>query len=159
MSLRRGVSALPPVDDDHTTMQTATFGQRPRRSPGEEEMAIKMRDDPAIFDVRGAPSITVREASARLGSDEVEALLLDVREVYEFVPRHATGAANIPMSQLQRRVGEVPRDREVLVICEHGNRSVDVTRFLRAQGVSAVNVGGGTEEWEQARLPMEYPQS
>jgi rhodanese-related sulfurtransferase len=46
----------------------------------------------------------------------------------------------------------------VLVICEHGNRSVDVTRFLRAQGVSrALNVDGGTEEWEQARLPMEYP--
>jgi rhodanese-related sulfurtransferase len=117
-----------------------------------------MSDERAIFDVRGAPSVTVREASARLGSHERDALLLDVREVSEFVPRHATGAVNIPMSQLQRRVGEVPTDREVLVICEHGNRSVDVTRFLRAQGVSrALNVDGGTEEWEQARLPMEYP--
>jgi rhodanese-related sulfurtransferase len=116
--------------------------------------------DLAVFDVRGAPSITVREANARLQDAQHDALLLDVREVSEYVPRHPTGAINIPMSQLQRRVGEVPREREVLVICEHGNRSVNVTRFLRAQGVTrALNVDGGTEEWEQARLPMEYAQS
>jgi rhodanese-related sulfurtransferase len=119
-----------------------------------------LSNDPDVFDVRGAPSITVREANARLQDAQRDALLLDVREVYEYVPRHPTGAVNIPMSQLQRRVGEVPQDREVLVICEHGNRSVNVTRFLRAQGVvHAFNVDGGTEEWEQARLPMEYPQS
>ena len=119
-----------------------------------------MSNDSAVFDVRGAPSITVREASARMQDEQQGPLLLDVREVYEYVPRHPTGAVNIPMSQLQRRVGEVPKDREVLVICEHGNRSVNVTRFLRAQGVSrALNVDGGTEEWEQARLPMEYAQS
>jgi rhodanese-related sulfurtransferase len=112
--------------------------------------------DPAVFDVRGAPSITVREASARLDSTEHDALLLDVREIYEFAPRHATGAVNIPMSQLQARVSEVPQDREVLVICEHGARSVNVTRFLRSRGiVRALNVDGGTEEWEQAGLPME----
>jgi rhodanese-related sulfurtransferase len=119
-----------------------------------------MSNDPAVFDVRGAPSITVREASARMEDAQRDPLLLDVREVYEYVPRHPTGAINIPMSQLQRRVGEVPKDREVLVICEHGNRSVNVTHFLRAQGVTrALNVDGGTEEWEQARLPMEYAQS
>jgi len=119
-----------------------------------------MSNDPAVFDVRGAPSITVREASARMQDQQRDALLLDVRETYEYVPRHPTGAVNIPMSQLQRRAGEVPKDREVLVICEHGNRSVNVTRFLLAQGMShALNVDGGTEEWEQARLPMEYAQS
>jgi rhodanese-related sulfurtransferase len=113
--------------------------------------------DPAIFDVRGAPSITVREASARLASAAGdEPLLLDIREVDEFVPRHAVGAVNIPMSQFQARVSEVPQDREVLVICEHGNRSVNVTRFLRSRRISrALNVDGGTEEWEQAGLPME----
>jgi rhodanese-related sulfurtransferase len=119
-----------------------------------------MSNDPAVFDVRGAPSITVREANTRLRDARRDALLLDVREVYEYAPRHPTSAVNIPMSQLQRRVGEVPRDREVLVICEHGNRSVNVTRFLRAQGVAqAYNVDGGAEEWEQTRLPMEYARS
>jgi rhodanese-related sulfurtransferase len=119
-----------------------------------------MSNDRTVFDVRGAPSITVREANTRMQDMERDALLLDVREIYEYAPRHPTSAVNIPMSQLQRRVGEVPKDREVLVICEHGNRSVNVTRFLRAQGVSqAYNVDGGTEEWEQARLPMEYVQS
>ena len=119
-----------------------------------------MSNDPTVFDVRGAPSISVREASARMQDQQRDALLLDVRETYEYVPRHPTGAVNIPMSRLQRRASEVPKDREVLVICEHGNRSVNVTRFLLAQGVArALNVDGGTEEWEQARLPMEYVQS
>jgi rhodanese-related sulfurtransferase len=118
-----------------------------------------MSNDPTVFDVRGAPSVTVREARARMQDERHDPLLLDVREVYEYVPRHPTGAVNIPMSQLQRRVGEVPKDREILVICEHGNRSVNVTRFLRAQGVArALNVDGGAEEWEQAQLPMEYAQ-
>jgi rhodanese-related sulfurtransferase len=105
----------------------------------------------------GVPSIGVREASACLGDPQANALLLDVREVYEYAPRRARGAANIPMSQLQRRVGEVPRERKILVICEHGTRSADVTRFLLRKGYPAVvNVAGGTEEWEREGLPMEH---
>jgi rhodanese-related sulfurtransferase len=102
------------------------------------------------------PSVTVREASARLSDPSATALLLDVRETDEYVPRRAAGAVNLPMSQLQRRLGEVPRDRELLVICEHGARSANVTRYLRRQGyTNVVNVAGGTDEWERQGLPME----
>jgi len=104
-----------------------------------------------------APSIDVREARTRTAAPDAGALLLDVREEWEYTPRRATGAVNIPMSQLQRRMGEIPRDREVLVICEHGSRSETVVRFLRRQGVErAVNVAGGTDDWERQGLPMEH---
>ncbi len=105
----------------------------------------------------GVSSISVREAAERLAQSGVDALLLDVREAYEYAPRRAKGAVNIPMSQLQRRLDEVPRDREVLVICEHGVRSAQVVTFLRQRlGLTrAINVTGGTEEWERLGLPME----
>jgi rhodanese-related sulfurtransferase len=104
------------------------------------------------------PDMTVREAASRLAEPDSTALLLDVREPYEYVPRHAQGAVNIPMSEFVARIAEVPQDREVLVICEHGSRSLDVVRYLMRQGYTqAINVDGGTEMWESAGLPMEYP--
>lgn len=103
------------------------------------------------------PSVSVREAADRISQPSGDALLLDVREAYEYKPRRARGAVNIPMSQLQRRMDEVPRDRELLVICEHGTRSAQVVQFLRQRlGLTrAINVDGGTDAWERAGLPMD----
>jgi rhodanese-related sulfurtransferase len=105
----------------------------------------------------GVPSISVREAAERMTQPDADVVLLDVRETYEYRPRRAKGAINFPMSQLQRRADEVPRDRELLVICEHGVRSAQVVAFLRQRlGITrAVNVEGGTDAWERAGLPME----
>lgn len=102
--------------------------------------------------------MTVREAASYLADSANSALLIDVRERYEYLPRHAQGAVNIPMSEFVARMGEVPQDQEVLIICEHGSRSYDVVRYLMRNGYpQAINVDGGTDMWESARLPMEYP--
>jgi rhodanese-related sulfurtransferase len=106
------------------------------------------------------PEITVREAWQRLEADEPKSVptLVDVREAWEYAQGHAARAVNIPLSELQARAGEVPRDRDVLLICQVGQRSFAAARFLRNQGVERViNVDGGTEAWEAARLPMEQP--
>jgi rhodanese-related sulfurtransferase len=57
------------------------------------------------------------------------------------------GAVLMPMNDVPGRVDELPRDRVVHVICQSGHRSRSVTDWLRAQGVDAVNVAGGTGEW------------
>ena len=104
----------------------------------------------------GVPELNVREAYERLSQSGSDAMLLDVREVWEYQPRRAQGAVNIPMSQLRTRTSEVPTDREVLVICEHGARSAQVVQFLKRLGYSRVtNVAGGTDQWEKQGLPME----
>ena len=103
--------------------------------------------------------VSVREAQERLSQPGSDAMLLDVREAWEFKPRRAQGAVNIPMSQMRARAGEVPTDRDVLVICEHGSRSAQVVQFLKRQGYSRVtNVAGGTDQWEKQGLPMERGQ-
>jgi rhodanese-related sulfurtransferase len=103
------------------------------------------------------PTVTVREAWQRLSSGEQPApALIDVREAWEYAQGHATGAVNIPLSELQKRAGEAPRDRDVLLICHVGSRSKYAARFLRARGVErAINVDGGTDAWEAAHLPLE----
>jgi rhodanese-related sulfurtransferase len=101
--------------------------------------------------------ISAREAHARLSAPGSEALLIDVREPWEFQPRRAQGAVNIPLSQFMQRFAEIPRERDALIICEHGVRSLQVVKFLARQGYRhTLSVDGGTEMWEVAGLPMDY---
>ncbi len=83
------------------------------------------------------------------------AFVLDVREDDEFAAGHVPGAKHVPMGQVPQHLDELPRDRRVLVICQSGNRSRQVVEFLRAQGVDAVNVAGGTGGWAGRGWPLE----
>jgi rhodanese-related sulfurtransferase len=82
------------------------------------------------------------------------ALLLDVREADEWEAGHADGATWLPMTALGERQGEIPTDREIVVICRSGARSARVTAALRAGGRDAVNLGGGSMAWVAAGLPF-----
>ena len=69
--------------------------------------------------------------------------LLDVREPSELAVESAPGAINIPIGQLRARLGELPRDREINVMCRSGQRAYLATRILLQNGFKARNVSGG----------------
>jgi NADPH-dependent 2,4-dienoyl-CoA reductase/sulfur reductase-like enzyme/rhodanese-related sulfurtransferase len=69
--------------------------------------------------------------------------LLDVRTPEEYVAGHIPKAVNIPVDDLRSRQGEVPRDQEIVVYCQAGQRAYLATRILRQAGLDAVNVSGG----------------
>jgi NADPH-dependent 2,4-dienoyl-CoA reductase/sulfur reductase-like enzyme/rhodanese-related sulfurtransferase len=69
--------------------------------------------------------------------------LVDVRTAQEFATGHVPDAANIPVDGLRSRLGELPRDREIAVYCQVGQRGYLATRILRQAGFAAKNVGGG----------------
>jgi NADPH-dependent 2,4-dienoyl-CoA reductase/sulfur reductase-like enzyme/rhodanese-related sulfurtransferase len=69
--------------------------------------------------------------------------LLDVREPMELAVENAPGAVNIPLGQLRARLNELPRDREILVICRSGQRAYYATRILLQNGFKARNLAGG----------------
>ena len=69
--------------------------------------------------------------------------LLDVRQPAELAVEHVPGAVNIPLPQLRARLGELPRDREILVICRSGQRAYYATRILLQNGFKARNISGG----------------
>jgi rhodanese-related sulfurtransferase len=69
--------------------------------------------------------------------------LLDVRNPQELAVESVPGAVNIPLPQLRARLGELPRDREILVICRSGQRAYYATRILLQNGFNARNISGG----------------
>lgn len=82
------------------------------------------------------------------------ALLVDVRERDEYAEVHASGAQLLPLSEFQARYQELPKDRQLLMICRSGKRSAQAGEFLLSQGYSdVINVAGGTLAWVEADLP------
>jgi queuine tRNA-ribosyltransferase len=83
-----------------------------------------------------------------------DAWILDVREDDELARARIEDAHHIPLGTLVERLGEVPRDRTVYVMCHAGGRSAQAAQYLSTQGVDAVNVSGGITEWYRAGLPL-----
>ena len=71
------------------------------------------------------------------------AFLLDVRQPVELVVESVPGAVNIPLPQLRARLDELPRDREIHIICRSAQRAYYATRILLQNGFKARNISGG----------------
>jgi rhodanese-related sulfurtransferase len=82
------------------------------------------------------------------------AYLLDVREDDEWVAGHAPGAVHVRLGQLGVRFGELPRDREIYVICRTGHRSAYAAEALAGGGLNAINVADGMAGWAVGGRPM-----
>ena len=77
-----------------------------------------------------------------------QTLLLDVREPWELDIARLPGALHIPMAAIPARLAELDRDRDIVVLCRSGGRSLNVAHFLEAQGFPSVaNLTGGILAW------------
>lgn len=73
-----------------------------------------------------------------------EALIVDVREQWEWDYYHLDEAKLMPMNTIPSRMGELPDDRPIYIVCAHGVRSANVCYYLREQGFEhVVNIEGG----------------
>jgi NADPH-dependent 2,4-dienoyl-CoA reductase/sulfur reductase-like enzyme/rhodanese-related sulfurtransferase len=72
-----------------------------------------------------------------------DAFLLDVREKPELAVEVAPGVVHIPLGELRDRLAELPRDREIDVVCRSGQRAYYATRLLMQNGFDARVVSGG----------------
>lgn len=73
---------------------------------------------------------------------------LDVRTPAEFKGNHIKGFKNIPLQTLNRQLNQIPKDKEVLVICQSGMRSKQAIKVLKKAGYSNVTeVRGGMNAW------------
>jgi len=77
-------------------------------------------------------------------------LLLDVREAWELKIASLPGAVHMPMTEIPGRLADLDRDRDIVVMCRSGGRSLSVARFLEAQGYPSVaNLTGGILAWSR----------
>ncbi len=102
------------------------------------------------------PQIDVTEAIELVAGG---AVLIDVREQDEWDAGHAPTAQLLPMSVLRDRLGELPTDRQLLVVCHSGGRSARMTELLLGAGYDAVNVIGGMTAWAAVGGPVDVAAS
>ncbi|MDC9728694.1 MAG: rhodanese-like domain-containing protein [Methyloprofundus sp.] len=76
--------------------------------------------------------------------------LLDVREPFEYDIAKLATSQLIPMNQIADRLTELPKGKEIVVICHHGMRSAQVAYFLDQQGFTCLNLTGGIDAWAKA---------
>ena len=99
-----------------------------------------------VMDAAGLPP-EINTATGKQMFDE-GAYMLDVRNPDEWVDYHVDGATLIPLPELEARVNEVPRDREIIVICNSGNRSqVGRDILLDAGFENVTSIAGGIQGW------------
>ena len=75
-------------------------------------------------------------------------VLVDVREPWEYALCHIEGSQLVPLSTVPARVDELPKDRDLVLVCHHGNRSQRVAQWLEQSGYSRLfNLAGGVARW------------
>jgi len=103
-------------------------------------------------------NMSVPDFSAYTSSHrEREYALLDVREPEEYDQEHIPGAMNLPLSELEERLEDVPRGRELVVYCRSGRRSLAGASLINETAEPAIpaifNLDGGITAWEGKSLP------
>ena len=136
-----------PVCGDHPTITELidyeAFCGVPGRA-GHEPVAVE------------TPSIDISPEKARQLVESGGAVLVDVRENWEWMTSRIPGATLIPMSELPQRIGEIPTDRPVVAYCAVGQRSAAVVEALRQMGHDrAYNIAGGIVAWMNGQYPVE----
>lgn len=112
--------------------------------------AAASRHNGGMPDASPLPEVDITVlAQAHAGGAHV----LDVRQPDEYEAGHVPGAVLVPLDQLGSRLGEIPRDEHLYVICKSGGRSAAAVEALTRAGYSATNVAGGTMAWIEAGNP------
>jgi adenylyltransferase/sulfurtransferase len=110
---------------------------------------------PEPLAVADAPRDISPEA-AKAMIERGEADLVDVRERWEWMTARIPGATLIPMSEIDRRIGEMSGDRPVIFYCAVGQRSAAAADALRERGhARAFNIAGGIVAWMNGQYPVE----
>ena len=102
-----------------------------------------------------AKALSVEEVEEALRNRKV--FLLDVREPKELTEEGAIeGYTNIPIAQLEKRLGEIPKDKIVLTLCRRGARAATAASILEKNGYTVVG-SCGIQAWKQQNKPVIYP--
>lgn len=99
--------------------------------------------DPVNFAGMVAADVLRNDMPVSHWPEAKEGFILDVRDAIELAVESIPGATNIPLSELRGRLNELPRSKDIYVICRSGQRAYFATRILLQHGFKAKNVSGG----------------
>jgi rhodanese-related sulfurtransferase len=108
-----------------------------------------------VFAPKATPSVEITPAQAYAKLQQ-GAYFLDVRSQSEWDQFHVAGSTLIPLDQLPNRLNELPKNRDIVVVCLSGHRSLSGTAILLQAGFTRVFcLSGGLQAWTAANYPLE----
>ncbi len=115
-----------------------------RRRCDEHEKITKLIDYEEFCSPMHERDITPAEVNEKIN----DLVLIDVREPYEWSAGHIEAATHIPLAQVPQRLADIPKDKEVVMICRSGGRSGRAQDYLLQNGYTRVkNMVGGMQRW------------
>ena len=103
-----------------------------------------------LFDPMAELEVTVQEAREQIAADS-ETAILDVREPFEIEKGKIEGSRRVDQELGNVIVRDWPRERQIIVYCEHGERSLRATQYLKQQGFENIrSLKGGFAAWSEA---------
>jgi rhodanese-related sulfurtransferase len=100
------------------------------------------------------PKITPTELNEKMKFGK-HPLIVDVRQPDEFRQSHIKGAKLIPLTEIYKHLGELPKGREIVCVCATGSRSRSAAKILAREGFSVFDMQGGLTAWRHAKLPIQ----
>ncbi len=99
-----------------------------------------------MLPVRGVNNLTSNEVKPKLKDRKIQ--FIDVRTPAEYKSGHVKQFKNMPLQSLKNQVNTLDKDKEVVIICRSGNRSMSACRILKKEGFEDLtNVRGGMNTW------------
>lgn len=126
---------------------------QPAAPPYFGAMKVRNRDATVARSHELPRKLSAEQLATAAASDRMS--IIDVRNPNEWAAGHIDGAVLIPLPELHTRLGEIPRDRPVVVLCQRGSRSAAAAATLDAWGFDDVHdLSGGFHEWEASGHPV-----
>lgn len=108
---------------------------------------------PLVRGKASGPSLSTLQATQLINSRNPQ--VVDLRSAEDFAKGSLPNARNIPAAKMAERVGELKKDKPVILVCATGTSAGRTAALLRSQGYSDVYVlGGGLAAWREAGLPV-----
>lgn len=108
---------------------------------------------PLVRNRTQGPSVGTLQATQLINSRNAQ--VIDVRAADEFAKGSLPNAKNIPGAALGGRIGELKKDRPVILVCNDGTKAGPAAAQLRAGGIKEVYIlAGGLAGWRAAGLPL-----
>ncbi|MBM3269379.1 MAG: molybdopterin-synthase adenylyltransferase MoeB [Candidatus Sericytochromatia bacterium] len=110
---------------------------------------LELRDEAEVCEVPDDDALNVSADWLKARMDAGTAPpILDCRQPFEWDICQLPGSMLVPMAEIPRRLDEFARDAEIVVVCHHGRRSLNVAQFMRQRGFArARSLDGGLDEW------------
>ena len=156
------VKRLEGVNDRVSALQNALTAEQQRVEQAKSALQaeiVKLGGDPARLNAtNGAspeppaiPEISPDALQARLDNGD-EVVVVDMRQLFEYKAGHIPGAINIFVNDIPMRAGELPKDKDIIFQCWHGNTSLQAAAYLIEQGwpvERVASLSGGMAGWTQ----------